>query len=339
MVAGGVFGEHPDDLNITRHKLGFPLTNPSIQTIRLLLIYLCFLSCVLVVERLGGPRTSATGLEGGENGVDFVNYEQQHLQRESRKFPASKSCCNCFGKPRRGKFKCLSRNDSSGLDEMSDVCPHEVAEESARAVIGPPGEEELKGRSSKNKRDKKEMIRMRSLNGESSAKEKEIQVEFQEYELADDAIDELHIKTPENDADRGVEKDDNDEDEDDFVRIGCDSRKCENAIGKEEQPVGVLNPQTISDDDIKVPVIVCKDSICRDKFATFPRMKRRKQLFSSRIYFPPGYKCPNRRKVPTRKTKDGTKIYYYCDATTNRPPSKVSGGILLTYYLNFYDKI
>lgn len=262
---------------------------------------------------------------------------------------ASYTCCNCFGQPRRLRSKCLSTT-SSGMDEMSDVCGRHsegadgdleeekedgevdkaIADQLGRIAIGPRDEEEEEESGKARRKGKKpEMIRMKPLDG--SAKDKENNGdkvgEFQEYELADDAINELGEREgdktlPGNGTEvaNRLEKT-SDDDEDDFVKIGC-ATNGEKLMGKEELPVAaggqvqlLSNSQSI--DDTATPVILRWAHTAhgfKDKFATFPRMNRRR-----RFYNKIAIQRPSRRKsVPTRVTKDGTSIFYWCD--TNRKP-------------------
>lgn len=222
------------------------------------------------------------------------------------------------------------------MEEMSDMCEHgpdsELAEQLARIQIG-PSEDKEEGQES-NKRAKKkgkrpEMIRMRSLNGgdgcakeEAMGEEGKSHLQFQEYELADDAIDEL-VRDQEAGEVPVIDKqrtENGEDDDDDFVRIGCDtSNTPRKAVGREELPVGVRNSLSIDD----TPAVILRNlAKGRDKFSTFPRMKRRKRVFTNRISLKRGQaKSQHRTKpVPTRKTKDGTTIFYWCDA--GRRPSK-----------------
>lgn len=232
------------------------------------------------------------------------------------------------------------------MDEMSDMCEHgpehtQLAEQLARIQIGPNEDSEEKEQDSNKRANKKkngnrpEMIRMRSLNGSSGcAKEEAVgeegksNLQFQEYELADDAIDELvrdqeEGEVPVNDKERTENRGGAEDDDDDFVRIGCDtSNTPRKAVGREELPVGVRNSLSIDD----TPAVILRSlARGRDKFSTFPRMKRRKRVFTNRISLKRGQaKGTNgqhrTKPVPTRKTKDGTTIFYWCDA--GRRPSK-----------------
>lgn len=169
----------------------------------------------------------------------------------------------------------------------------------ARLGIGPPDEED--GNSGRRKTGRQEMIRMRSL--DESAKERN---KLEEYELADDAIDEL-AESP-TDGGGGDGRKELLDDEDDFVKIGCDTADTQRkAVGKEELPVGLRNSLSVDP-----PVMIRHSLRVKEKFATFPRMRRRTRLCHNRISLKVA--AGGRTKtVPTRKTKDGTSIYYWCD--------------------------
>lgn len=212
------------------------------------------------------------------------------------------------------------------MDEMSEICGHgggkrlqekvvekekleqeKLSDRLARIGIGPSEEEDEEdgnsGRRQKTKKEKtgrQEMIRMRSL--DESAKER---IKLEEYELADDAIDELAESPTGGGGEMGNESLD---DEDDFVKIGCDTADTQRkAVGKEELPVGVRNSLLIDP-----PVMIRPGLRVKEKFATFPRMRRRTRLCHNRISLKVAAGGRS-RAVPTRKTKDGTSIYYWCD--------------------------
>lgn len=217
------------------------------------------------------------------------------------------------------------------MDEMSDVCGENcvLVEQLARTTIGPEEEEGEAGsgvkRSGKKRKEKRpEMIRMRSLerSSESAKGERPSNAEFQEYELADDAIDELEGDAsggnvegqPRRDEVSGQEQEA--EEEDDFERIGCDSSDTSRkTVGREELPVGVPNSTSI---DTAV-VILRGAAAVAGKFATFPRMKRRRRVFTNRISLKHGKVRARATAVPTRTTKDGTSIFYWCDVNGGRP--------------------
>lgn len=265
----------------------------------------------------------------GTSGVKLPKREERVRTRTS----SYNGCCSCFAVNRP---KCLSRH-SSGMDEMSDVCDHEreelLAEKLGRIEIGPPEVEAAAEGRRKGKGKRPEMIRMRSLDGSSSAvcKEKRAE-EFQEYELADDAIDELDQEEEEDEGQKGarsvrqgVEMGTRPaaavDDEDEFVKIGCDTSDTpRKAMGKEELPAGVRNSQSIDDG-----AVVFHGG---DKFATFPRMKKRRRVFTNRIALKNGKRVSPRVKsvVPTRKTKDGTSIYYWCDVKSRPIKGELNWG-------------
>lgn len=242
---------------------------------------------------------------------------------------------------------------------MSDVCPHTVdnndhrdekaykaiADQLSRIEMGPPDEDESAGEGGKTgKRRKKvkkqEMIKMTPLNG--SAKEHRTGgdngSDFQEYELADDAINELgdrgdSTKPQEDDVTvEGEEKEngaDENDDDDDFVKIGCSTSNGQGKklMGQEELPVvGSILPSSKSIDD--APVILRWAQTAhgfKDKFATFPKMNRRRRFYNNKRVSLKGNKSSHRKSVPTRVTKDGTSIFYWCDA--NRKPKGARGRV------------
>lgn len=291
-----------------------------------------------------------------------VEFDRNGIKDRSR--DSTSICCNCFGNPRRlNKLKCLSRTSSSGMDEMSDVCPHErnnsLVDQLARIEIGPgdiaEGDEKNKNQKKKcNGNKRQEMIRMRSLEGnmDDSAKEKS-QEQFQEYELADDAIDELgddEREETENDHLLGAKKqtinktdkvggDNIEDDDEDFVKIGCDTKDTprKTSKGKEELPVGILRNSVSIDAQVILRAVEGgkeAGSLVRDKFATFPRMKRRKRVFTNRISLKNNGAVKGRQVkgkstvVPTRKTKDGTSIFYWCDVANGSRPAKGDAVVL-----------
>lgn len=127
---------------------------------------------------------------------------------------------------------------------------------------------------------------------------------FQEYELADSAIEELE------ESGESMEKRTAGSDEEDFVKIGCGPSNGRKATGTEEFPestkVSSSSSHTVSQ--------MARKANKKGKFATFPRYGktaglRRKVLGTAHNLLGP----------PTRTTKDGTIITYWCDLRPRRP--------------------